>query len=390
MRVVAVMEAHTVTGPAKNLIRFCKFAAERYSPDFEISVVTYLRPAPNSARQTNQFIEAVRDAGVPLEIIPEQRAFDWQVVSRLRELLRDRKPDIVQTHAVKSHFLMRLLPTSEVRWLAYHHGYTEPDFKMRVYNRLDRWSLPTAHRVVTVCKPFADMLANSGVARDRIRVLGNSIECFQRPSSETVADLRNKWNLPEDLPVVLTIGRLSAEKGHRHLLNAADILKRERPDLDFKLLILGEGHERPRLERQVEELGLHSIVQFAGHQHDPISYYALASAFVLPSLSEGSPNVLLEAMMAGTPAIATGVGGIPEMVQDEYSALIVKPGDAGALARAIERVLDDSVLARRLCENASADVHTKHSPKAYGTALMDIYKNLIADEGGGGNLSPEG
>lgn len=390
MRVVAVMEAHTVTGPAKNLIRFCKFAAEWYSSDFEISVVTYLRPAPNSARQTNPFIEAVRNADVPLEIIPEQHAFDWQVVSRLRELLRDRKPDIVQTHAVKSHFLMRLLPTSEVRWLAYHHGYTEPDFKMRVYNRLDRWSLPTAHRVVTVCKPFADMLANSGVARDRIRVLGNSIECFQRPSSETVADLRNKWNLPEDLPVVLTIGRLSAEKGHRHLLSAAGILKRERPDRDFKLLILGEGHERPRLERQVEELGLHSIVQFAGHQQDPISYYAFASVFVLPSLSEGSPNVLLEAMMAGTPAIATGVGGIPEMIQDEYSGLIVKPRDAAALARAIERVLDDSALARRLRENASADVHAKHSPKAYGTALMDIYKNLVADARGGGNLSPEG
>jgi glycosyltransferase involved in cell wall biosynthesis len=373
------MEAHTVTGPAKNLIRFCKFAAERYSPDFDISVVTYLRRTANSARQTNRFIETVREAGVPLEIIPEERAFDLQVISRLRALLRDRKPDIVQTHAVKSHFLMRLLRSSETRWLAYHHGYTEPDFKMRVYNYLDRWSLPAADRVVTVCQPFADMLTKSGVERDRIRVLGNSIECFHGPSSEKLSELRNKWNLPKDLPVVLTIGRLSAEKGHRYLISAVSILKRERPDLDFKILILGEGHERPRLEQQVEELGLRSTIQFAGHQHNPISYYGLANVFVLPSLSEGSPNVLLEAMMAGTPAIATGVGGVPEMVQDEYSALVVKPGDAAALARAIERVLNDSALAHRLRENASADVRAKHSPAAYGTALMDIYRNLIAD-----------
>jgi glycosyltransferase involved in cell wall biosynthesis len=382
MRVVAVMEAHTVTGPAKNLIRFCKFAAERYSPDFEISVVTYLRRAANSARQTNEFIETVREAGVPLEIIPEDRAFDLQVISRLRALLRDRKPDIVQTHAVKSHFLMRLSRPSGARWLAYHHGYTDPDFKMRVYNQLDRWSLPAADRVVTVCQPFADMLAASGVERDRIRVLGNSIECFQGPSSETLSELRNKWNLPKDLPVVLTIGRLSAEKGHRYLISAASILKRERPDLDFKILILGEGHERPQLERQVEELGLGSTIQFAEHQHNPISYYALANVFVLPSLSEGSPNVLLEAMMAGTPAIATGVGGVPEMVQDEYSGLVVKPGDAAALARAIERVLKDSALAHRLRENASADVRAKHSPATYGTALMDIYRNLIAERTG--------
>jgi glycosyltransferase involved in cell wall biosynthesis len=379
MRVVAVMEAHTVTGPAKNLIRFCKFAAERYSPDFEISVVTYLRRAANSARQTNGFIETVREAGVPLAIIPEERAFDLQVISGLRALLRDLKPDIVQTHAVKSHFLMRLLRPVRARWLAYHHGYTDPDFKMRVYNQLDRLSLPAADRVVTVCNPFADMLARSGVERDRIRVLGNSIEFFQGPSSETLSELRNKWNLPKDLPVVLTIGRLSAEKGHRYLISAADILKRERPDFDFKILIVGEGHERHRLKRQVEELGLRSTVQFAGHQHNPISYYALAKAFVLPSLSEGSPNVLLEAMMAGTPAIATGVGGVPEMVQDEYSALVVKPGDAAALAQAIERVLKDSALAYRLRENASADVRAKHSPTTYGTALMDIYRNLIAD-----------
>lgn len=381
MRVIAVMEAHTVTGPAKNLIRFCKFAAERYSPGFEISVVTYLRGAVGAAPQTNRFIESAREAGVQVEIIPEQRAFDLQVVSRLRELLRDRKPDIVQTHAVKSHFLMKLSRPSGVPWLAYHHGYTDPDFKMRVYNQLDRWSLPAADRVVTVCKPFAEMLVRSGVARDRIRVLGNSIEYFPGPGTEIISDLRIKRNLAEGMPVVLAIGRLSAEKGHRYLVDAAAILKREQPALDFKVLILGEGHELPRLERQVEKLGLQSTVQFPGHQHNPLRYYALASVFVLPSLSEGSPNVLLEAMMAGTPAIATRVGGVPEMVEDERSALIVKPGDAAPLARAIGRVLTDSALAQRLRETALTDVRGKRSPEAYSAALMDIYRNLDGTSG---------
>jgi glycosyltransferase involved in cell wall biosynthesis len=99
--------------------------------------------------------------------------------------------------------------------------------------------------------------------------------------------------------------------------------------------------------------------------------------FVLPSLSEGSPNVLLEAMMVGTPIVATAVGGVPDTVRDGRSAMLVPAADPAALANSIGRLMDDPALAESLKENARADVRERHSPQAYCTALTGIYRELL-------------
>lgn len=379
MRVIAVMEAHTVTGPAKNLIRFCKLAGQRH-PGCEISVATYLRDAGGEGNaKTNPFIDAVRSSGIEIDIIIEKSAFDWRVVSKLRTLFDARKPDVVQTHAVKSHFLVRMARPKASKWLAYHHGYTDPDLKMRMYNSLDRWSLPAADRVVTVCQPFARMLRGKGVAQERIRVLGNSIEPFELPSGAQRSEIRARWKIPAATLLLLAIGRLSAEKRHSDLIAAVHLLRRENHSLPIHLLLVGDGPERQRLEQQTLTLGLADSVSFAGHQSNPLPYYAAADLFVLPSLSEGSPNVLLEAMMAETPIISTAVGGVPEMVKDELSASLVEPGDTQALARAIARLARDTALREQLSSNARQSVLANHTPDAYCSSLLGIYQNLVKE-----------
>jgi glycosyltransferase involved in cell wall biosynthesis len=367
------MEAHTVTGPAKNLIRFAKLAGAR-SNGAQLSLITYLRA---NGPKTNRFIEAVQSAGIPISIIEERSAFDRSIIGKLREVLRVQKPDIVQTHAVKSHFLNGFARPSGLPWLAYHHGYTDPDLKMQMYNTLDRWSLPRADRVVTVCKPFAEMLAKKGVKRSKIRVLGNSIEPITKPLAATREQIRSQWNIPDQAALILTIGRLSAEKGHRDLLSALKVLRDRQPDLPLRVLLLGDGPERQRLEQQSAALGFSEVLVFAGHQQDPLPYYRAADLFVLPSLSEGSPNVLLEAMMAQTPIISTAVGGVPEMAQNERSALLIKSADSAALADAMHRLLNDSVLANTLRQNAYQDVLQNHTPEAYCSSLVGIYSDLL-------------
>jgi glycosyltransferase involved in cell wall biosynthesis len=189
--------------------------------------------------------------------------------------------------------------------------------------------------------------------------------------------LRREWNLAEHARVLLAIGRLSREKGHAHLIQAAHLLSRNRPEVDFQILLVGDGPEKAALEAQTAQLGLQDRVRFTGHQADPLPFYALADMFVLPSLSEGSPNVLLEAMMAGTPIVASAVGGVPETVQDGRCALLAPAADPAALANSIARLIDDPALAQSLRENARADARERHSPQVYCAALTGIYRELL-------------
>lgn len=364
MRVIASIEAHTVTGPAKNLLRFCTLARTR--PDgCDISLVTYLR----RGRESNQFLDAARAANIPIHVIRERRAFDGRVVSGLHELFDREKPDIVQSHAVKSHVLLKLTRPKNARWIAYHHGYTDPDFKMRLYNQLDRWSLPSADRVITVCTPFREHLAKLGIRRERMRVLGNSIEPEVPPSEP----IRNQLGIPEGAPVLVAVGRLSNEKGHRFLMEAVPLLRRT----DVRLVIVGDGPEQSRLQDQAEKLGISPKVTFAGHQRNPQPFYDLADVFVLPSLSEGSPNVLLEAMRAGRPIVASRVGGVPDMAVDRKDALLVPARDVAALVDAIDRLLDDATFATALGLHAHDTVIRRFSPEAYFETLMGIYSEVL-------------
>src|SRR6185295_16624779 len=130
-----------------------------------------------------------------------------------RELANSVSPDIIQTHNVKSHFLCKLSKLDRrAPWLAFQHGYTDTDFKMAVYNQLDRWSLRSAQRVVTVCQAFTGKLRKFGVKPQRIRVLHNSVTAPAVVDPVDVEALRAKFGIAPAETIILTVGRFSEEK----------------------------------------------------------------------------------------------------------------------------------------------------------------------------------
>jgi glycosyltransferase involved in cell wall biosynthesis len=279
---------------------------------------------------------------------------------------------------IKSHFLAKLSGLGKrLPWVAYHHGYTTTDIKMRVYNQLNRWSLPSAARVVTVCRPFAEQLARAGVDPRRIRVKHNSVAAPAPVAEAEVAALRARLGVKEGERVLLAVGRLSREKGLADLVRALARLRETAPVENFKLVILGEGPERSSVEEEARRLGLVERVVFAGHASDVRPFYALADALALPSHSEGSPHVLLEAMASGVPVAATGVGGVPEIVADEETALLVPPRDPSALAGALARLLSDRTLARALAERAREHALAHFSPESFARSLLETYCELL-------------
>jgi glycosyltransferase involved in cell wall biosynthesis len=363
MRLLAIIEASSITGPAKNLL---EFARQANAEDVFTTIATFTRgPADNL------FTRAVRENGISLETIRERGAFDLATLSSLRALAARVRPDIIQTHAVKSHFLARTagLP-KQAPWVAFHHGYTWPTLKAKAYNQLDRWSLRAAAKVLTVSVPFRNELAAFGVPPGRIEVIHNAIPAGW--GAGACAD-RAGMGIPADRRIILIVGRLSREKDHVTLLEA---VARLRPALTPHVVIVGDGPEKPRIAERVSQLQLGDYVTFTGQQNSAEPWYGIADVAVLSSLSEGSPNALLEAMATRVPVVATAVGGVPEIVTHEESALLIQPGDPAAMSTAIARILTDPALASRLSQRSRELIEERHQPAARMRRLVSIYRSL--------------
>ncbi len=294
IRVLAMLEAHSITGSAKAVLEFAKEAAHGHSclPKVELSIVTFSR-----GQGEDSLTMAIRNLGVPHDIVAERGRFDRDIIPQLVSLVESRSADLIWSNSVKSHFLVRFAGLHrQCAWVAYHHGYTTTDLKVRLYNELDRWSLRAADRVVTVCRPFGGQLQRNGVQPNRIRIQQMPIRPFAPVSAEQIAQLRNQLSLDPATRVLLAIGRLSEEKGYVELVRAFVRLREQKSLGPLRLVLVGEGPERARIEKLAQQFGLGDAVILTGQQDVVASYFAIADVFVLSSHTEGSPNVLLEAM----------------------------------------------------------------------------------------------
>jgi glycosyltransferase involved in cell wall biosynthesis len=389
LRILAMMEANSVTGPAKNLIGFCRWLGtpEGAQTGLKVAIGTFSR---NAGTDNRAFTDAVRDAGVDLYIIRERFRYDPGVIAQIREIANKSQPDIIQTHNNKSHLLIKLLPKLRRKrlWFAFHHGDTYTDFKQRVFNNVDRVSLRSADRVVTVCQAFTPRLTACGVTPDRIRILHNSAMPVSPVAPAERKELRSQLGIGTDEAVVLTIGRFSKEKGHADLLRALQQLRSI--DRKWKLVLVGTGPERDALTRLARSLGLSERVIFAGSHADVRPFYATADVFALPSLSEGSSNVLLEAMAAKIPIAATKAGGNPEIILHNETGLLVPIGDSQALASAIAQLLVEPNLALRFAEAAFARATREFSLEQYRSRLRGFYAEALeTGKAGTGYSSPK-
>lgn len=336
MRVLAFIEALGVTGPARNLLES--------SRELDLHVATYRRRRASAAHGAgvDAFVSAFESRGIDVTVISERCAFDPGLVPAVRSAIERVRPDIVQTHNIKSHALVAAVRRfSRVPWVAFHHGYTWTDAKVRVYNQLDRHALRRADAVIVPCSAFIRELSSAGIDPVRIAVLHNAVDpapMVDRAAARRALDVEGRR-------VVVSVGRLSHEKGHDVLIDACALLDTAtRPDVT--VLIVGAGPERARLEMRAAAASV--VVRFEGFQPCVAPYYAAADLFVLPSRSEGAPNALLEALAAGCPAVATRVGGVPEIVEHGRSAHLVAPDQPRQLCDAIAHLLKDPVAAAHL------------------------------------------
>ncbi|MFQ5804222.1 MAG: glycosyltransferase [Candidatus Methylomirabilales bacterium] len=326
---------------------------------------------------------ALKDRGIPVTILGNNPQGSIATLRDLVRVIRKKRVAILHTH----EFFMNTLGLMASRLTGvplvatvHERNYYPDRLRRRVaYRLVGRF----AGQMVAVSEDLRRFLTERiGVCPDRIHVVANGVPVGEQPSPRGVATLRKKLCLDQHTQVLGTVGRLHSKKGHKYLIDAVGPVIRRFPHAVF--LAVGAGGLRDELESQARRLGVASHLRFLGHRDDVRDFLALCDLFVLPSLSEGMPLSLLEAMAAGVPAVATRIAGITDVVEDGKTGLLVPPADSRALAKGITTLLEDRMFARQMGEAGREVVACRFSLAGMVRAYQEIYATLIRERNGGG------
>ncbi len=341
----------------------------------------------------NPTICSIGNPGVnkkPLEAEAVKRRFDLKTFRmrpgpnipgaiKILKYAKEENFDVLHSHGYKGNILFGFIPKRlrKLPMVSTLHGWTNAGAmtRMKLYEWLDSKSLKRIDTVVVVNEA---MLSNQRLKKlnlANLQVVQNGIPAYDYSAIK-----------PEDLDQVVVdfckegfivgaIGRLSQEKGFDYLCKAIQLLTQQIKDI--KLIILGEGGERVALEILIDRLNLKERVLLAGYQENANKYISLFDLFIMPSLTEGAPITLMEAMQSSKPIVATRVGGIPNMLQDGDGGIIVEAKNSQALSDGILAVYEDNSSINEMSRRALVIVQKEYSSYKMANRYTEIYDVLL-------------
>lgn len=301
---------------------------------------------------------------------------DFTAAWRIAGLIRRHNYRVVHMHDSHAHLLggcAAVLAGKPVRVVSrrvdfsiHRHGFGLSIIKYRYFS----------DAYIAVSNAVRKALIRDGVPSEMIHVIYSGIE--MPPGGRPDRDVLNELlGTNGTCKIIGSVGSLVGHKGQRYLIEAAADIVRDRPDVKF--VILGEGKLRAELESLIKAKGLAGRFFLPGFVPSAARLLRAFDVFVMPSVMEGLGTSLLDAMAAGVPVVGTRAGGIPEVVEDSRTGLLAQPGDPRSLALALERMLDDAALARRLAERARERAAAEFTVKRMVERTERLYRKLLSE-----------
>jgi glycosyltransferase involved in cell wall biosynthesis len=328
------------------------------------------------------FLDQLHDLGLTPRLIYIDKS-RLQHLSPIRHcvdtmaILRRERFDVIHSHGYRADLIG--LPLSRyfgVPIVSTCHGFTPNDRRLALYSRMDVLALRHFNRVIAVSNRMRDDILVKGLSPARINVIANATSpvCEEAVRLERQR-VRDRLYIADDEFVFGFVGRLSEEKGLQQLLDAVHF--RQPTEGAWRLLVVGEGPRRQQLESTASRRGLSAKIVFAGFQRDTSPWFSAMDAFVLPSLTEGTPMALLEAMAHRVPVVATAVGGVPSIISDRINGMLVPAADPPALASALREVSSDPEFTRSLARAGYETVCTRYDVQSWVAKVRAVYEQAL-------------
>lgn len=368
LKVLQLIPTLDRSGAEKQMVLLAKgLPRDRFH--MEVAALTRLGPLEDE----------LRSAGIPVTLIGKKLKADPFALARLTRLLREGKFDVVQTWIFAASSYGRIAAHRAKTPVVVVAEMAVDLWKGRSQLAVDRFLARWTDRLVGNSNAVVEFYRDkAGIPPDKLAMIPSGIADEEPPDIDRAA-LRQSLGVASDAPMILFAGRLAPQKGVDDLIQALDILQHVRPDL--RTLIAGDGPLRDRLEERAWACGLRAAVRFLGHRNDVPSLLAASDLLVLPSLYEGLPNVVLEAMRFRKPVVATAAPGTTEVVRDGETGLLVPIGAPNLLAKAIRDVIEAPDLARRLGEAGRVWAEQEFRASIMVERFADLYETLARAKG---------
>ncbi len=370
-RILHLIASDSVSGPEKQLLHH---ARDTRDAAYEIILGSFQDDADMPEILTFARRYGIETVSIPGGVRPG-------LVDDLAQYLRGHCIDLLCTHGYKANVVGHFAAKhAGIACVPFVHGFTAETWQVTLYERLERSLLVRSPWVVCTSTAQARELGRMRRGRHAPLVIQNAVLAPRETDRlQARSPSRDELGFTGRAFVFGAAGRLSREKGHRLLLEAFALLRKMLPGQPVELLLLGEGREEISLRAQAKRLGIEPRVCFAGFQQKPAAWMKVMDCMVHPSLTDGTPSAVLEAMLLGVPVIATAVGGVPEVIDNGHTGLLIEPGSAVAMAEAMKKMVRSASLGRQLAYEAKRHVQENFSPKRQRSLLEMLYNTLLPD-----------
>ncbi len=368
MRILHLIASEGLYGAARVVIELSKALKKVHNCQPIVGVIT------NSYNTDVAIIDEAKANDIDVVIFHSNRQLSLKTVLSIKKYIKTENIHLVHCHGYKSNFYGLISSSNKIPKVATNHNWLISHWKLKLYCLLDALWIRYFDRIVAVSDEIKREMLKYRIPEKKIEVVDNGIDLGRFNKDISTKEIKREFNINDDNKIVGTIGSLRYEKGHIYLLRAAkEIIENHKY---VKFMIIGDGPLRKYLANEIINLGIKDNVIFTGYRKDIPEMLSVFDIFVLPSIKEGLPLVLLEAMAAGKPVIASKVGAVPKIIKNNKNGILIKSKSIPELKSAIDFILDNKEKVERLTTEGYVTVKKEFSSEIMCEKYLNLYKEL--------------
>lgn len=331
-----------------------------------------------STDQTPELVTQAQKDHIPLIVFNYRSKFSLMLAREIKDYVEREGIHLVHSHGYQENFYAWLAKL-DVPLVATNHLWKKTDFKLWCYAKLDAAILKSFNKIIAVSKPIHAELISAGIKKDKIQLISNGVD-IQRYSphndSEYLLKLKQSLGIAPQTLVLGMVSSLTHEKGHIYAIEAFDKVIKQ-TNTPVVLLIIGEGENEEAIRKKINSLGISSKVLLAGRRMDIPDILSMIDIYILSSLIEGLPMSLLEAMACRLPVIASDVGDIGAVIQNEVNGYLVSPKNADAISSKMLELIEQPVTRAKMAEAAQITINNNFSSSQMALAYCNVYREVL-------------